>query len=81
MDEHHLHQHAPESFRHDPPSPVSAQEREAFDGLRSFLLDRELVLDVPIEPATYDDALSRLSPPRESCRSAVSGAGAASYVA
>lgn len=54
MDEHELHhlrQHKDESFRHDPHSPVPAEQREAFAGLRYFPLNRDLVFDLPVEPA------------------------------
>ncbi len=53
MDKHELHQlqHKDESFRHDPHSLVPAEKREAFAGLRYFPLNRDLVFDVPVEPA------------------------------
>jgi uncharacterized protein (DUF1684 family) len=54
MDEHELHHprhDKDEWFRRDPHAPVPAEKPEAFDGLRYFPLNRDLVIDVPVEPA------------------------------
>jgi uncharacterized protein (DUF1684 family) len=47
---HELRQHKDEWFRHDPHSPVPAEQRAVFAGLRYFPPSPDLVFDISVEP-------------------------------
>lgn len=48
---HHLREHKDEVFRHDDHSPIPAQRRPEFRGLRYFPTNPDLVFDPVVEPA------------------------------